>query len=122
MSWKVVCGKTDVDDNAIKLFEVEGIRLLVARVGDQYAAYPPVCPHMEEPLDDSGICAKGKLTCNKHLWQWDMITGEALPGPAESSLLMYEVRSENDNIVVNLEKELEYDFDDEDDDDDDDDY
>jgi len=49
-----------------------------------------------------------------------MITGEALPGPAEKPLLMYEVRAEDGQVMVNLEKELEYDFDDEDDDDDDD--
>jgi len=47
MSWKAVCANADVEDNAIRLFDVEGIKLLIARVGDQYAAYPPVCPHME---------------------------------------------------------------------------
>lgn len=119
MSWKTVCAQADVEDNAIKLFDVEGISILVARVGEQFAAYPPVCPHMEEPLEESGLCAKGKLTCTKHLWQWDMITGEAEPGPAESSLLMYEVRTEDGQIQVNLERELEYDFDDDEDDDDD---
>jgi len=47
-----------------------------------------------------------------------MITGQAEPGPAESPLLMYEVRMEDEQVLVNLEKELEYDFDDDDDDDD----
>ena len=46
------------------------------------------------------------------------IRDRAEPGPAESPLLMYEVRTEDGQIQVNLEKELEYDFDDEDDDDD----
>lgn len=121
MSWKVVCEIADVNDNAIKLFHIDGIKLLVARVGDQYAAYPPVCPHMEEPLEESGICTKGKLTCSKHLWQWDMISGVAEPGPAESPLLMYPLKTEDGQVMVDLEKELEYDFD-EDNDEDDDDY
>jgi len=118
MSWKTVCKNTDVEDNSVKLFDVEGVSILVGRVGDQFAAYPPVCPHMEEPLGESGICAKGKITCNKHLWQWDMITGVAEPGPAEKPLLMYEVKTDEGKIMVNLETELEYDFDDDDDDDD----
>ena len=48
-----------------------------------------------------------------------MITGVAEPGPAEKPLLMYEVRMEDGQVMVNLEKELEYDFDEDDDDDDD---
>jgi len=47
-----------------------------------------------------------------------MITGAAEPGPAEKPLLMYEVKTDDGKIMVNLETELEYDFDDEDDDDD----
>ena len=120
MNWKQVCTTGDVEEQAIKLFDVDGISILIANLGDSFCAYPPVCPHMEEPLAESGICAKGVLTCTKHLWQWDMRTGEAR-GPAEKPMLMYPVRQEGDQVLVNLEKELEYDFD-EDDDDDDDDY
>ncbi len=117
MTWKPVCSTQDVSEQTLKLCKVDGIALLVANVGDGFRAYPPVCPHMEEPLDESGICADGVLTCTKHLWQWDMRTGEA-KGPAERPILMYDVRLDGDQVMVNLEKELEYDFDEDDDDDD----
>lgn len=117
MTWKAVCAVTDVEEHSIQLFNVDGISLLVANVGDGFRAYPPMCPHMEEPLIEAGICANGSLTCTKHLWQWDMQTGEP-QGPAEKAMLLYEVKQEGDQVLVNLEKELEYDFDDDDDDDD----
>jgi len=32
MSWKTVCENTDVEDNSVKLFDVEGVSILVGRV------------------------------------------------------------------------------------------
>ena len=110
MSWKAVCSIDDASEHGIKCYEVDGVELLVANVGDGFRAYPPVCPHMEEYLEDSGVCSNGVLTCTKHLWQWDMKTGEAR-GPAEKPLLMYDVKQEKGQVMVYLDKELEYEFD-----------
>lgn len=118
MSWKRVCAAADVEANNLKLCTVNGVEILIANLGDEFRAYPPMCPHMEEPLSESGLCKNGVMTCSKHLWQWDMRTGEE-QGPAEKPLLMYEVKREGDDVVVFFEKELEYDFDEDDDDDDD---
>ena len=115
MSWKAACAVTDVEDQKFKLFDVEGVPILIAKLGDEWRAYPPVCPHMEEPLIEAGICSKGVLTCTKHLWQWDMLTGEA-QGPAERPMLMYEAKQEGDQVMVLVEQELDYDDDDDDDD------
>ena len=74
---------------------------------------------MEERLEVSGICEGGVLTCSKHLWQWEMSTGE-MRGEAEKPLLLYEVRQENDDVLVNIEKELEYEYEEDSEEDDDD--
>ena len=37
------------------------------------------------------------ITCHRHLWQWDVRTGEAL-GQAEAPLLRYEI-SEEDGVL-----------------------
>ena len=113
MSWKSVCAIGDVDAQALKKFDVDGVPILVVNLGDEHRCYPPVCPHMEEPLEDSGLCQNGTLTCTKHLWQWDMRTGDP-QGEAERPLLMYETKTENGQVMVFIENELEYDFDDDD--------
>ncbi len=114
MTWKAVCAAADVAIDTVKQFEVDGIRILIAHIDDGYRAYPTMCPHMEEPLHESAICQNGVMTCTKHLWQWNMGTGETL-GPAEKPLLMYDVKQEGDQVMVYLDQELEYDFDDDDD-------
>ena len=117
MTWKRVCKVDAVAKNSVKLFVVDGINILVANLGDAFRAYPPLCPHMEEPLVESGLCSDGVLTCTKHLWQWDMRTGEKL-GPAEKPLLLYEVKQDGDDVLVLLDKELTYEYEEEDDEED----
>jgi toluene monooxygenase system ferredoxin subunit len=97
-------------------FEVDGISMVLIRIGDEYRAFPPACPHMEEALEESGICKDGTLTCTKHLWQWDMLTGSER-GPAEKPLLMYDIKREGDDLLVMVERELVYEYDEEDEDD-----
>jgi toluene monooxygenase system ferredoxin subunit len=73
---------------------------------------------MEEPLAESGLLEGGVLTCSKHLWQWNLRTGEMV-GMAEKPLLTYEIKREGDEVLANMESELVYDYDEEDEMDDD---
>jgi toluene monooxygenase system ferredoxin subunit len=111
MAWTKACKTGDVAENAIRQVEVNGVSLLVANLGGEYFAYPPLCPHMAEPLEISGVCDGKLLTCTKHLWQWDMRTGAPL-GMAERELLLYPVSKDGDDVLVDLERELVYDYDD----------
>lgn len=121
MSWKKICTAAEVPQDTLKIFAVEGIQIMIANYGEGYRAFPPRCPHMEEPLCESGMLFDGKLTCSKHLWQWDMSTGEKL-GMAERELLFYEVKQEDGDIYAHIEQALAYEDDDEPDEDDDEDF
>ncbi len=108
MSWQQVCTTDDVDEDAIEEFDVGDITLLVANAGGEYYAFPPNCPHQETPLS-MGMIEGETLICIKHLWQWNLRTGE-LGDNAESPLLKYEVKVEEGAVMVNLEKELKYNY------------
>ena len=111
MNWKRVCAADDVATNALKKVTIDGVSIIVVNLGDAFKAFPPLCPHMEEPLEASGVCDnKGKLTCIKHLWNWDLRTGTP-EGETERALLMYDVKREGSDVFVNLEKELKYAYD-----------
>ena len=118
MSWKRVCKAADVPENTLKKFEVDGIEIVIANYGGGFRAIPPVCPHMEEPLEESGVIADCVLTCTKHLWAWHLGSLERR-GEAEQSLKTYEVRQEDGDILAFVDRELLYEFEDEDDMDDD---
>jgi toluene monooxygenase system ferredoxin subunit len=109
MSWKRVCATSEINGNAMKKFEVDGVAVMVANLGDGYIAFPTMCPHMEEPLEDSGVYHEDVLTCTKHLWQWNIRSGEKM-GMAEVPLRTYETKQEGDEIFIFFEKEITYDY------------
>ena len=120
MSWLKVCKTTDVPENSLKkIWVAGGIPVLVAHYNGGDRAMPPVCPHMEEPLEESGVIAGCVLTCTKHLWAWDLATLE-MQGETERPLKSYEVKVDGDDLMAFVEQELLYEFEDEDDMDDDD--
>ena len=113
MNWKAVCSTGDVEPGGIREFDIDGTEILVSNVDGTLRAYPPMCPHMEEPLGESAFCKGPVMTCSKHLWQWNLETGEPVgPGENDRCMLMYETRMEDGQLLVNLEQELEYEFDD----------
>ena len=119
MTWKRICSTDEVAENALKLFDVDGVPVLIVNYSGEFKAIPPLCPHMEEPLQHSGLCDGKLLTCTKHLWQWDLSSGEP-QAETEKTLLTYDLKVEGAEIHVLVEQELEYDFDEDDDDEDDD--
>ena len=119
MTWQRVCSTGDVVPGRPASFVVDGVTVVVAGLDDGgFSIFPPACPHMEEPLEKSGMCAGSVLTCSKHLYQWDMRTGKAA-GPEENdlTLLRYDVKIENGDVYARIEDELVYEHEDDDDDD-----
>ena len=60
-----------------------------------------------------------RLWQTKHLWQWDLRSGE-MKGAAERPVALYEATLKGDDVMVKVEQEIIYDYDEEDDFDEDD--
>lgn len=114
MAWTFVCRADEIPENTLKQFSVKGVAIILANYGGGFRAIPPVCPHMEEPLAESGVVANCVLTCTKHLWAWDLRSLDML-GETEKPLKTYEVREEGGQVLALVEQELLYDFEEEDD-------
>ena len=109
MAWTRICRADEVPENSVRKFDVSGIQILVVNYGQGFRAVPPVCPHMEEPLEESGIVARCVLSCSKHLWSWNLETLE-LQGETERPLKMYQLKQEDGVLLANIEQELVYEF------------
>ena len=118
--WIKVCAAEDVSENKIKRFSVGDFDIVIANYGDGLRAFPPVCPHMREPLDESGLLNDGVLTCGKHVWQWDLRACTKASTMTEENLLFYELKEENGHILVDTSEQLSYAWEEEEELDDDD--
>jgi len=86
-----------------------GTKFLVLRESNgSFRVIPPSCPHMSASLQD-GFFDGEILTCEKHLWQWKISSGEAI-GIAELPLNIYESKVDGDNLLVNFIEILQYDY------------
>lgn len=99
MAKRYVCKVAEVPANGIREFAVEGgLKLVVAKAGNDYFGYQAICPHQDVPLCE-GLYDGTVLTCHMHLWQWDIRSGAPL-GIAEAPLESYPLSVENGAIYI----------------------
>ena len=120
MTWKRICSLSEVPANTVKKFHTGAFAVVVVNYGDGVRVLPPVCPHMEEPLEQSGIVANCQMTCSKHLWAWDLRDLSMAGTETCKPLQAYPSMVENDLVLAQVDTEIAYEFEDEDDLDDDD--
>ena len=102
-------GKTNqVPPGVMKLFQVEGKKILVVNVEGKIYAINGVCTHL------GGDLSKGKLegkiiTCPRHGSRFDVTTGESVSGPKMAFLKLktknetiYEVKIEGESIKIDM--------------------
>jgi len=99
MARKFVCRRTEVPANGMAAFDAgDGLKVLIARSGEEYFACQATCPHQDVSLAE-GLYDGSVLTCHQHLWQWDIRTGSPI-GLAETPLECFKVEMDNDSIYV----------------------
>ena len=113
MAWKRVCKVEDVPENTVREVHTGAFSVIVVNYGDGIRVLPPVCPHMEEPLEESGIVANCQMTCSKHLWAWDLRDLSMQGTETCKPLQAYQSRIENGEVQAQLDTEIVYVFEDE---------
>ena len=76
--------------NQMKLLHVNGRRIVLARIGEGYAAFDDRCTHRGGPLSD-GVLACDTVTCPWHGSQFDVKSGAVEARPATAPIRTYGV-------------------------------
>jgi nitrite reductase/ring-hydroxylating ferredoxin subunit len=91
----------DLPHGAPWLVEVNGIRVVLARVGDNVYACGEVCVHQGGPLSE-GTMSGSRLACPWHGWQFDVRTGMCLMPTRGGAVPTYPVRIEAGDVWVEV--------------------
>jgi nitrite reductase/ring-hydroxylating ferredoxin subunit len=83
------------------LVDLDGTRIVLARVGDAVYACGDVCAHRGGPLSQ-GKLTGSRLACPWHGWMYDVRTGECLFPRHGKAVPAYRVRVEGDDVFVEL--------------------
>ena len=93
----------DIQPSQMKAVDVNGERVCVANVEGKYYAIGNVCTHVGGPL------AEGKLEgfeveCPWHGSKFDVRTGKVVRPPAMREEPSYEVKVEDNNVLIKSKK------------------
>jgi nitrite reductase/ring-hydroxylating ferredoxin subunit len=84
-----------------KVVELDGVRIVLTRVGDAVYACGDVCTHRGGPLGE-GKLNGARLACPWHGWMFDVRTGQCVFPGRGAAVASYPVRLEAGEILVEL--------------------
>ena len=94
-----VAATNDIQPSQMKEVEVAGEKVCVINVEGKFYAIDNVCTHEGGPLAE-GTLEGYEVECPWHGSRFDVRTGEVINPPAETPQPLYEVKVEDNNILV----------------------
>jgi 3-phenylpropionate/trans-cinnamate dioxygenase ferredoxin subunit len=98
-----VCTTAAVGAGAAKRFDVEGHRLCVVRLGDDWYAINDECSHEDYSLSEGEVWEdEREIECPKHGSTFSLESGEPQTLPATRPVPVYKVHVDGDDVLVSV--------------------
>lgn len=97
----VLCRRDELPDGEAKRFDVDGQRIALARIGDDFYAIGDRCTHQNYSLAQGWVWPEDcTLECPQHSSRFSLVTGVPNVFPATQPVPTYEVRIDGDDVAV----------------------
>ncbi len=97
--WTTAAGAAELAPGEHKVVDVDGVRVVVFNLNNEYYAIEDVCTHDGGSLD--GGCVEGdQIICPRHGARFCIKTGAALTAPAYEPVATFPVRVVNSEVQV----------------------
>lgn len=103
---KIVAKVNDLQDGEMKEVSIDGKSVLLVRVDGEFHAIGSKCSHYGGPLAE-GILSGHRVRCPWHQACFDVVTGELEEPPALDALPHFDLRIEDDNVIVSVPEDAE---------------
>ena len=99
----VVCGTGDVPPGAARRFDLDGHRLCVVHIADDWYVIGDECSHADYSLAEGDVWVdECEIECPKHGSTFSLTTGVPHALPATRPVPVYPVRVDGDDVMVTL--------------------
>lgn len=99
-----LCAVDDLKPGEARRFDVDGHRIALVRIGDDFYAIGDRCSHADVSLSEGEVLEEDfEIECWKHGSSFDLRTGEPQSLPATRAVPTYEIRVEQGTVVVEAE-------------------
>lgn len=92
-------GAENLGDGEMVGIEIDGERVLLARVSGEFYAIGGICSHERANLDEGSLCDH-VVYCPLHYSAFDVRSGQVLGPPADRPTPRYGVKLEDDRVLV----------------------
>jgi 3-phenylpropionate/trans-cinnamate dioxygenase ferredoxin subunit len=98
-----VMGVDDLEPGSARRVDVDGHRLCVVRIGDDWYAIGDECSHADYSLSEGDVWEdECEIECPKHGSTFSLATGEPETLPATQPVPVYSIRVDGSDVLVTL--------------------
>jgi 3-phenylpropionate/trans-cinnamate dioxygenase ferredoxin subunit len=98
-----VCSVDDVASGSARRVDVDGRRLCVVRIGDDWYVIGDECSHADYSLSEGDVWEdEREIECPKHGSTFSLESGEPQTLPATQPVPVYQVRVDGDDVIVTV--------------------
>jgi 3-phenylpropionate/trans-cinnamate dioxygenase ferredoxin subunit len=96
-----VCAREDLAPGSARCFDVNGEKVALVRVGDDFYAIADTCSHADFSLSEGEVWEdEREIECPKHGSTFSLQTGEPQTLPATQPVPVFAVRVDGDDVIV----------------------
>ena len=96
-----VCSVDDVEPDSAKQVVVDGHKIALVRIGDDFYAIGDECSHEDYSLSDGEVFQdEREIECWKHGTTFSLLDGSPQSLPATKPVPVYDVSIEGNDVVV----------------------
>lgn len=99
-----LCSVADVEPGTARRFDLDGYRVALVRIDDDFYAIGDRCSHADVSLSEGDVLVDdAEIECWKHGSTFDLKTGEPQSLPATKPVPVYEVEVDGDDVRIRLQ-------------------
>ena len=96
-----LCARDELAPGSARCFDVDGHRVAVVRIGDDFYAIGDTCSHADFSLSEGDVWPDElEIECPKHGSTFSLTTGEPQTLPATQPVPVYEVVVDGEDVKV----------------------
>ncbi|MEL7208132.1 MAG: non-heme iron oxygenase ferredoxin subunit [Actinomycetota bacterium] len=96
-----LCARDELAAGEARRFDVDGHRIALVRIGDEYHAVGDRCTHADISLAEGEVDAEEcTIECWKHGSTFSLLTGEPQTLPATKPTPVHDVELDGEDVVV----------------------
>jgi 3-phenylpropionate/trans-cinnamate dioxygenase ferredoxin component len=96
-----LCARDELASGSARCFDVDGHRVALVRIGDDFYAIGDTCSHADFSLSEGDVWPDElEIECPKHGSTFSLTTGEPQTLPATQPVPVYEVVVDGEDVKV----------------------